>query len=81
MHCHICGKEMRVISVDIVQQNDVIKETIETWRCDDCDGFRGITKRALKGHWPDVLAIMVFIVLVLVPFVAFVLYAITARIP
>lgn len=48
MKCHICGKEMRVINVETVEQNDTVINTIETWWCDDCDGLWNTVRRMLK---------------------------------
>jgi hypothetical protein len=47
MQCHICGQEMRVIKAEVISQNDTIKNTIETWRCDRCDGLLNRIKRLI----------------------------------
>jgi len=47
MKCHICGKEMRVIDTVVTEKNDVVINTIETWWCDDCDGWKNATKRVI----------------------------------
>jgi len=66
MKCHICGKEMHVVGTEVIQQNDTIKDTIETWRCDDCDNLRAIAFRSIYGNWKAAALLMLSGSLVLV---------------
>lgn len=48
MDCHICGKPMRVVRVEQIGQfNAVVQNTVETWRCNDCDRWWRILLRFL----------------------------------
>lgn len=51
MKCHICGQEMRVIKTELVERNDTVINTIEHWRCDNCDGLRNWVRRMFRRLW------------------------------
>jgi len=47
MRCHLCGKEMRIVNVEVLAENDIFHWTEETWYCDHCDGWTGLFRRMI----------------------------------
>lgn len=73
MKCHICGKEMYVVKTEVVQQNDMVKDTIETWRCDDCDALGSVAFRALVNNWQHAVVVILSATFVLLVITAMVM--------
>jgi hypothetical protein len=88
MKCHICHQEMRVTGTEVLQDNETVQTTVETWRCDRCDTISARLGRAFQSFVLRVpiiaryaLVAGVFLVCVALPFIAYLLFAMTARIP